>query len=107
MEDSAAMIFAITLISLLVLSSIVGITFGIYGYISAKLWELSAKKLSYNDWEDAWANHEIKKHYRYIGFKKYGIWDSETDKWYGSIHFQFLKWYDKELFRWNIKKGLW
>ena len=43
------MIFAITFISLLVVSTIIGITFGIYGYVSAKLWERNAKELKGND----------------------------------------------------------
>lgn len=103
------MIFAITLISLFVISSIIGITFGIYGYASAKLWELTAKKmdLSIEDYEDGWFKVWDKRHYKYIGFRRYGHWDPKTDKWHRSIHFQFLDKYDKQLVRWNMNKGLW
>ena len=101
------MIFAYTLVGLMLISSFLGITFGIYGYASAKLWERNAKSMSVEETENIWAINEIKRHYNWIGPRKYLTWNSETNKWYSSIHFQFLKWYDKELFRWNTKKGLW
>ena len=59
------------------------------------------------DDEDSWAIKSIKRHYKWIGFRRYMVWNSETDKWYRSIHFQFLDKYDKEVIRWSIKKGLW
>ena len=65
------MIFAITLISLLVISSLVGITFGIYGYASAKLWESSAKKMTVDEWEQEFAKYAIRSHQNYIGSVSY------------------------------------
>ena len=101
------MIFAITFISLFVISTIVSITFGIYGYASAKLWERNAKNLKGNDWDESFAKFALKGHYQYIGFKLYHGLDPNTDKSNKAIHFQFLDKFNKELVRWNTKKGLW
>ena len=46
------MTFAIIFMSLIVVSTLVGIVFGIYGYVSAKLWECNAKELKGNDWDE-------------------------------------------------------
>jgi hypothetical protein len=111
MAGSLMWLFIIIFFGAIILGIICGIGFAIWGLISTKMWEHFT--VDFNDefteeeLDDAWAAHEIKKHYRFIGFRKYGIWDTDTDKWYGSIHFQFLKYWDKELFRWHTKKGLW
>lgn len=57
--------------------------------------------------ENAWAEKVLKRHYRYIGPRIYTIWETETNQWSKSIHFQFLKYIDKELFKWNIKTPGW
>ncbi len=101
------MIFAFTFISVLVISTIVSITFGFYGYASAKLWERNAKNLKGNDWDESFAKFALKGHYQYIGFKLYHGLDPNTDKSNKAIHFQFLDKFNKELVRWNTKKGLW
>jgi hypothetical protein len=64
--------------------------------------EIDEEKLEYD-----WAMAEIKRHYKYIGFRKYFNWDSKINKWHKSIHFQFLDKFDYELIKWNTKKGLW
>lgn len=101
------MTFAIIFMSLIVVSTLVGITFGIYGYANAKLWERNAKNLKGNDWDESFAKFALKGHYQYIGFKLYNGWDPNTDKSHKAIHFQFLDKCNKELVRWNTKKGLW
>jgi len=100
------MIFAITLISLLVISSIIGITFGIYGYASAKLWERSAKKMTVDEWEQEFAKYAIRSHQNYIGFKIYTSWDPNIDQWHKVLRFQWLK-RDFKIFKITINKPDW
>ena len=57
--------------------------------------------------DQAWAEKVFKRHQRFIGLRRYTIWDTETNQWSKAIHFQFLKYVDKELFRWNVKKPDW
>jgi len=99
-------IFAITLISLFVISSLVGIIFGIYGYISAKLWERSAKKMTVDEWEQEFAKYAIRSHQNYIGFKIYTSWDPNINQWGKQIVFQ---WFKKEvkLISFKINKPKW
>jgi len=99
-------IFAITLISLLVISSIIGITFGIYGYASAKLWERSAKKMTVDEWEQEFAKYAIRSHQNYIGFKIYTSWDPNIDQWHKVLRFQWLK-RDFKIFKITINKPDW
>jgi len=100
------MIFAITLISLFVISSIIGITFGIYGYAVAKLWERSAKKMTVNEWEEEFAKYAIRRHQTYIGFKIYTSWDPNIDQWHKVLRFQWLK-RDFKIFKITINKPDW
>ena len=61
------------------------------------------------DWgplEDAWVKKVLNRHYRFVGIRRYTGRDLDG-KWFKSLHLQIYKWYDKELFRWNTKKGLW
>jgi hypothetical protein len=85
------MIFAITLLSLIAISSVVGITFGIYGYASAKLWERYAKKMTGNEWEEEFAKYAIRRHQTYVGFKIYTSWDPNINQWSKQIFFQWFK----------------
>jgi hypothetical protein len=101
------MTFAIIFMSLIVVSTLVGITFGIYGYATDKLWERNAKNLKGNDWEESFAKFALRGHYQYIGFRLYHGWDTNTDKSHRAIYFQFLDKCNKELVRWNTKEGLW
>jgi len=100
------MIFAITLISLFVIASIIGITFGIYGYASAKLWERSAKKMTVDAWEQEFAKYAIRRHQTYIGFKIYTSWDPNIDQWHKVLRFQWLK-RDFKIFKITINKPDW
>ena len=62
------------------------------------------------DWgplEDAWVKKVLNRHYRYIGLRRYTAFNPENDQWSMSIHFQFLKFYDKRLFSWKINKPDW
>jgi len=99
-------IFAITLISLFVISSLVGIIFGIYGYAVAKLWERSAKKMTGNEWEEEFAKYAIRRHQTYVGFKIYTSWDPNIDQWHKVLRFQWLK-RDFKIFKITINKPDW
>ena len=53
-----------------------------------------------------WVNKIVKRYYRFVGIRRY-TGRNINGQWYKSIHLQIYKWYDKEIFRWNIKDGLW
>lgn len=100
------MIFAITFISLFVISTIVGITFGIYGYASAKLWERNEKTMSEREWEEAFPKYAIRSNNNYIGLRIYTSWDPNTDKWSKQLRWQ---WFNKDykLIKFKINKPDW
>jgi hypothetical protein len=54
-----------------------------------------------------WVKSIVSRHYNYVGFRIYTGFNTETNQWYKSIHFQIYKWLDKQLFKWNIKKPDW
>jgi hypothetical protein len=64
--------------------------------------EIDEENLEYD-----WVTKKIKRHYRYIGFRRYLGWDSKTKQWYKLIYFQFLDKCDYKLIKWNTKRGLW
>ena len=57
--------------------------------IDKEMWDL--------DWdlEDAddlaWAKKAIKRHYRFVGIRRYTGWNNETNQWYKSLHLQIFK----------------
>ena len=57
--------------------------------------------------DELWARKAIKRHYRFIGIRRYTGWDTETDQWFKSLHLQVFSWYDKQIIKWNIKKPRW
>ena len=79
------------------------------GLIYAKLWDKVFVPDFSEDMDDeldlAWAIEEIKRHDRFVGIRIYTGRDF-NGQWFKSLHIQVYKWYDKEIIRWNIKKGL-
>ena len=72
------------------------------------MWDLD---WDWNDEDEEWARKAVDRHHRYIGFRIYTGFEIDGDfsnkKWFKSLHLQIYKWYDKEIIRWKIKKGLW
>ena len=90
---------------------IVGIGLGIWGLISVKFWEHFTVEPDFTEKTDdeldlEWAIKSIKRHNRFVGIRIYTGRDP-NGQWFKSLHIQVYKWYDKEIIRWNIKKGLW
>lgn len=60
-----------------------------------------------DEWERAWAEKVIKRHFRYIGFRIYTGFDTETRQWHRSLRFQWLNKIDKKIIEWKINKPNW
>ena len=58
-----------------------------------------------DEYDIEWAMAAIRRHYRFVGIRRYTGKDT-NNQWFKSLHLQIFKW-DKEIIRWNIKKGLW
>lgn len=59
-----------------------------------------------DEYEMDWVEKVVKRHYKFVGIRRYTGRDT-NGQWFKSLHLQVYKWYNKELFIWNIKKGLW
>lgn len=83
---------------------------GIMGLLYAKFWDKAfvpdfAEDID-KELDLQWAIKEIKRHDRFVGIRRY-TGREPNGQWFKSLHIQVYKWYDKEIIRWNIKKGLW
>jgi hypothetical protein len=63
--------------------------------------------MSEKNWEDLWVEKVIKRHFRYIGFRIYTGFDTETRQWHRSLRFQWLNKIDKKIIEWKINKPDW
>jgi len=105
------MIVAYIILATMAFGMVVGLVAAIWGLTSVKLWEHFSVAPDFTEKIDdeldlEWAIASIKRHNRFVGIRRYTGRDP-NGQWFKSLHLQIYKWVDKEIVRWNTKKGLW